>query len=65
MNNFWNNVIRFFQFFASALLGFFLTTLNPLFELLREPKYSPIALVGLCILLALLVSTLKLMLAVN
>lgn len=65
MHIFWDNVFKFFQFFISVLLGFFLTTTNSLFELLREPKQSLIAIVALGIFLIILISILKLMLGLN
>lgn len=65
MSIFWSNIFKFFQFFISIVLGFFLTTLNSLFELLRGPKQSLVIIAATGILFIGLKAILKLMLALN
>nr|YP_009296319.1 hypothetical protein Sebd_167 [Sebdenia flabellata]AOM65254.1 hypothetical protein Sebd_167 [Sebdenia flabellata] len=38
MNNFWNNLNKYPRFLLSVLVGFFLTTLHPIFKLFTNKK---------------------------
>nr|YP_010988234.1 hypothetical protein UYM82_pgp145 [Rhodochorton tenue]WOK79430.1 hypothetical protein [Rhodochorton tenue] len=38
MNIFWDNISRFPRFVISVFIGFFLTTVNPVFRLLTNEK---------------------------
>nr|YP_009395252.1 hypothetical protein [Bryothamnion seaforthii]ARW64020.1 hypothetical protein [Bryothamnion seaforthii] len=38
MSDFWNNLYKFPRFLISVTIGFFLTTLQPIFKLLKNKK---------------------------
>nr|YP_009393388.1 hypothetical protein [Symphyocladiella dendroidea]ARW61950.1 hypothetical protein [Symphyocladiella dendroidea] len=38
MSNFWVNLYKFPRFLISVLIGFFLTTFQPIFKLLKNKK---------------------------
>nr|WOA02417.1 hypothetical protein [Gloiopeltis furcata] len=38
MHTFWNNINKYPRFFISIIIGFFLTTFRPIFELLGSEK---------------------------
>nr|YP_010619932.1 hypothetical protein PNW48_pgp026 [Symphyocladia marchantioides]WAX03945.1 hypothetical protein [Symphyocladia marchantioides] len=38
MSNFWINLYKFPRFLISVLIGFFLTTFQPIFKLLKNKK---------------------------
>nr|YP_009397311.1 hypothetical protein [Thuretia quercifolia]ARW66497.1 hypothetical protein [Thuretia quercifolia] len=38
MYNFWNNIYKFPRFLIAVLIGFFLTTFQPVFKLLKSKK---------------------------
>nr|YP_010619155.1 hypothetical protein PNW47_pgp027 [Pterosiphonia complanata]WAX03168.1 hypothetical protein [Pterosiphonia complanata] len=38
MSNFWVNLYKFPRFLISVLIGFFLTTFQPVFKLLKKKK---------------------------
>lgn len=62
---FWDNISKFPRFFFSVLMGFFLTTFNPFFELLRDEKSRLILIITLSFFTTILLQVLKLMLALN
>nr|YP_010728735.1 hypothetical protein P6G74_pgp169 [Phymatolithon calcareum]WEA76922.1 hypothetical protein [Phymatolithon calcareum] len=62
---FWDNISKFPRFFISVLMGFFLTTFNPFFELLRDEKSRLILIIALSFFTTILLQILKLMLALN
>nr|YP_009398765.1 hypothetical protein [Kuetzingia canaliculata]ARW67951.1 hypothetical protein [Kuetzingia canaliculata] len=45
MSNFWDNLNKFPRFLISVLIGFFLTTFNAIFKLLKNKKGRIIFLV--------------------
>nr|YP_009243985.1 hypothetical protein Sdur_195 [Sporolithon durum]AMK96227.1 hypothetical protein Sdur_195 [Sporolithon durum] len=62
---FWNNITKLPRFFISVLIGFFLTTLNPFFGLLRNNKNNIIIPILMISFIIILVYILKLMLGIN
>lgn len=62
---FWDNIAKFPRFFISVLMGFFLTTFKPFFELLRHEKSRLILIITLSLFTTILLQVLKLMLALN
>nr|QCI09148.1 hypothetical protein [Inkyuleea mariana] len=65
MDTFWSNLNKFPRFLISVLIGFFLTTFQPIFELLQERNKRFISIMVLCLCFSILYKTLKLMLALN
>nr|YP_009541687.1 hypothetical protein [Synarthrophyton chejuense]AYR05696.1 hypothetical protein [Synarthrophyton chejuense] len=65
MNIFWDNILKFPRFFISVLMGFFLTTFNPFFELLRHKKNRFIYILSISFFIIAFSRILKLMLALN
>lgn len=65
MKNFWNNISKLPRFFISVFMGFFLTTIYPVFELLKDKKKRFITIVLSFLLFISLYITLKLMLEIN
>nr|QOS04540.1 hypothetical protein [Sarcopeltis skottsbergii] len=65
MNTFWDNISKFPRFLVSIIAGFFLTTLYPIFELLKDKKKRFFTVI---IILLIIISTyilLRLMLDLN
>lgn len=65
MHNFWENILGFLRFFISVLIGFFLTTFSPFFELFKNPIQQITAITITLLMSIILLQTLKLMLAVK
>nr|QCI07933.1 hypothetical protein [Pleonosporium borreri] len=45
MYNFWNNLDKFPRFLIATILGFFLTTFQPIFRLLKNKRLNTITLI--------------------
>nr|QCI08812.1 hypothetical protein [Sphondylothamnion multifidum] len=61
MHNFWDNIYKFPRFLLATFLGFFLTTFQPIFKLLKNTKTTiiitttiTIIIVNLCVLIKLM-----------
>nr|YP_009298057.1 hypothetical protein Plocam_159 [Plocamium cartilagineum]AOM67995.1 hypothetical protein Plocam_159 [Plocamium cartilagineum] len=65
MKNFWDNISKLPRFFLSVFVGFFLTTIYPIFELLKDKNKRFLTTILSLLLLASLYITLKLMLEIN
>ena len=65
MNTFWDNISKFPRFLITVIVGFFLTTLQPIFKLLKGRKKRFFLTVILCLFIAGTYQTLKLMLGIN
>lgn len=65
MNNLLNNIYKFPRFLISIILGFFLTTLQPIFKLLKNKKINKFILIIIIIILTSVYTTLRLMLSIN
>lgn len=65
MNTFWTNIIKFPKFLISVIIGFFLTTLNPIFELLKDKKKRIILTTISFLLIVSIYKTLRLILGIN
>nr|YP_010986113.1 hypothetical protein NDC12_pgp105 [Polyopes affinis]WOL37031.1 hypothetical protein [Polyopes affinis] len=65
MNTFWKNIIKYPRFLISVLIGFFLTTLYPIFKLLARKKNRFFAIIILSLLSTILYYTIRLMLEIN
>nr|YP_010471044.1 hypothetical protein Ycf33 [Synarthrophyton patena]UVF62873.1 hypothetical protein Ycf33 [Synarthrophyton patena] len=62
---FWDNILKFPRFLISVLIGFFLTTFKPFFELLRDKKNRIILIITISFSCTLFLKILKLMLGLN
>nr|YP_009294358.1 hypothetical protein Palma_166 [Palmaria palmata]AOM67798.1 hypothetical protein Palma_166 [Palmaria palmata] len=62
MYNFWENIIKFPKFIISVFVGFFLTTIYPIFKLLKNKRTSYLIGTTIALVLLLIYITLKLML---
>lgn len=65
MHKFWENIIRFPSFFISILLGFYLTTFNSIFRLLKFNTTTFIFVVLTLAITVIINNTLRLMLGLN
>nr|QCI04882.1 hypothetical protein [Bornetia secundiflora] len=65
MYNFWDNIYKFPRFLIATILGFFLTTLKPIFKLLKNKKTSIIIITILTTIIITLYLIIKLMLGLN
>lgn len=65
MNHFWNNIIKFPKFLIAVVIGFFLTTLYPIFESLKNKKKRFFLTIIICTCVAMIYEIFKLMLGVN
>lgn len=62
---FWDNILKFPKFFVSVLIGFFLTILNPFFELFKDPMQQIKMIAIILLALTILLQTLRLMLVLS
>nr|YP_009398124.1 hypothetical protein [Gredgaria maugeana]ARW67310.1 hypothetical protein [Gredgaria maugeana] len=53
MSDFWVNLYKFPRFLISVLIGFFLTTFQPIFKLLKNKKSILILIILLIIIMIL------------
>lgn len=65
MNSFWKNINKYPRFLISIIAGFFLTTFQPIFELLKDPKKGFLLTVFSGMIIAMITLILKLMLGLN
>nr|UAT97895.1 hypothetical protein Ahn.fas.Kor.pt_132 [Ahnfeltia fastigiata] len=65
MSNFWDNVRKFPRFLISVLIGFFLTTLNPVFELLKQKKTRVLIILVSTSFFVIIYTILQSMLGIN
>nr|AOM64643.1 hypothetical protein Riqu_164 [Riquetophycus sp.] len=65
MNTFWNNITKFPKFLISVIIGFFLTTLQPIFELLKNKKKRLFLTILACLLILTFYQIFKGMLGLN
>nr|QCI05070.1 hypothetical protein [Callithamnion tetricum] len=65
MNNLLDNIYKFPRFLISIILGFFLTTFQPIFKLLKNKKTNTLILTVILIILTSIYTTIKLMLSIN
>ncbi len=64
MNDFWNNIIRYPRFFISSLVGLILVILTPFRNLFKIPRFRIILIISFCLLILLLYTILRSMVAV-
>lgn len=62
MDTFWNNISKFPKFIISVFIGFFLTTVYPIFKLLKNKKTNCGIIIFLFLISSMLYLILKLML---
>ncbi|WP_366943212.1 DUF751 domain-containing protein [uncultured Thermosynechococcus sp.] len=62
MDTFWNNISKFPKFIISVFIGFFLTTVYPIFKLLKNKKTNYGIIIFLFLISSMLYLILKLML---
>nr|WCH55603.1 hypothetical protein [Hypnea pseudomusciformis] len=65
MNNLWKNIKKFPLFIISVFIGFFLTTIQPFFKLLKKRKNRIIIPTTITIILIIIYNTLRLMLEIK
>nr|QCI05369.1 hypothetical protein [Compsothamnion thuyoides] len=65
MYNFWENLDKFPRFLIATTLGFFLTTFQPIFKLLKNKKVNIIVMSIMIIISISLYLIIKLMLGIN
>nr|YP_010903746.1 hypothetical protein REP92_pgp029 [Hypnea wynnei]WCH56598.1 hypothetical protein [Hypnea wynnei] len=65
MNNFWKNIKKFPLFIIAVFIGFFLTTIEPFFKLLRNRKKKIIIPTIIATIILIIYNTLRLMLAIT
>nr|YP_009295603.1 conserved hypothetical plastid protein [Mastocarpus papillatus]AOL58087.1 conserved hypothetical plastid protein [Mastocarpus papillatus] len=65
MNTFWNNINKFPRFLISVIAGFFLTTLYPISELLRDKKKRVFITIITLLFMTAIYVILRLMLGAN
>nr|QCI05552.1 hypothetical protein [Crouania attenuata] len=65
MNDQWKNIGKFPKFFISVMLGFFLTTLKPIFRLLENKRLKIITIMLTVTFISALYITIKLMLDIK
>nr|QCI08618.1 hypothetical protein [Spermothamnion repens] len=65
MYNFWDNIYKFPRFLIAVFLGFFLTTFQPTFKLLKKKKVNIIIIPTIIIIISLLYKLIKIMLGLN
>lgn len=65
MNNLLDNIYKFPRFLISIILGFFLTTFQPIFKLLKNKKINKFIIIVIVIILTSIYVTLRLMLSIN
>ncbi|CCP38097.1 conserved hypothetical plastid protein (plastid) [Chondrus crispus] len=65
MNTFWENISKFPRFLISVIAGFFLTTLYPIFELLKDKKKRFFTVIIVLLIITSTYTLLRLMLAIN
>nr|YP_009393175.1 hypothetical protein [Bostrychia moritziana]ARW61737.1 hypothetical protein [Bostrychia moritziana] len=61
MSNFWNNLYKFPRFLTTVLIGFFLTTLKPIFKLLKKKERKILFVILVLIIIGTIYKTIKLM----
>nr|WGH12870.1 hypothetical protein Ycf33 [Echinothamnion sp.] len=59
MSNFWVNLYKFPRFLISVLMGFFLTTFQPVFKLLKNKKDKLLFITILTIIVILFYKTIQ------
>nr|QVY58251.1 hypothetical protein [Eucheuma denticulatum] len=65
MNNFWNNINKFPKFLIVVFTGFFLTTLQPIFELLTNKKKKIIGIIIIILFISTIYYILSIMLGIQ
>nr|QCI07266.1 hypothetical protein [Hypnea pannosa] len=65
MNNLWKNIKKFPLFIISVFIGFFLTTIQPFFKLLRNQNKTIIIPTIIVTILLIVYNTLRLMLEIT
>lgn len=65
MSTFWENISKFPRFLISVIIGFFLTTLYLISELLNNKKKRILLTITCFLLIVSIYKILKLMLAIN
>uniref|UniRef100_UPI003001786A Ycf33 n=1 Tax=Anunuuluaehu liula TaxID=3049639 RepID=UPI003001786A len=65
MNTFWDNISKFPRFLLSVIAGFFLTTLYPVFELLKDKKKRIFIIILSLLFIVIIYIIIKLMLGLN
>nr|QCI06456.1 hypothetical protein [Dictyurus purpurascens] len=65
MYNFWNNIYKFPRFLIAVFIGFFLTTFQPIFKLLKNKKSTVIFLTTIISIISLIYLVLKKMTGLN
>lgn len=65
MTDFWTNLYKFPRFLISVLIGFFLTTLKPIFKLLEKKEYISLLTILSIFIIAVFYKILKQMTGVE
>jgi uncharacterized protein YebE (UPF0316 family) len=65
MNNFWNNIYRFPTFFISVVVGFFLVSIRPILQSLKNKKYIAQIIIIFNVIIYITYIILKKMLDIN
>jgi len=65
MKKTWENILKFPKFFISVILGFFLTTFQPIFRLLKNKKLKIITISIITLIIGALYIIIKLMLDIK
>nr|YP_010902553.1 hypothetical protein REP52_pgp029 [Hypnea nidifica]WCH54408.1 hypothetical protein [Hypnea nidifica] len=65
MNNLWKNIKKLSLFIIAVFIGFFLTTIQPFFKLLKNKKQIILLLVIIATIFVIVYNTLRLMLEIN
>nr|YP_009398329.1 hypothetical protein [Thaumatella adunca]ARW67515.1 hypothetical protein [Thaumatella adunca] len=61
MSNFWVNLYKFPRFLISVLIGFFLTTFQPVFKLLKNKKRKILFIILIAIIIRICYTIIKIM----
>nr|YP_009397923.1 hypothetical protein [Sonderella linearis]ARW67109.1 hypothetical protein [Sonderella linearis] len=64
MSNFWNNLYKFPRFLTGVIIGFFLTTFNPIFKSLKSKKNKIIFIIVTIIIIATCYTIIKMMIGI-
>nr|YP_010726330.1 hypothetical protein P8481_pgp067 [Hypnea brasiliensis]WCH55404.1 hypothetical protein [Hypnea brasiliensis]WDY84805.1 hypothetical protein [Hypnea brasiliensis] len=65
MNNLWKNIKKFPLFIIAVFIGFFLTTIQPIFKLLKNKKQKILIPVIIGTIFIITYNTLRLMLEIE
>nr|YP_010726532.1 hypothetical protein P4D33_pgp039 [Hypnea spinella]WDY85007.1 hypothetical protein [Hypnea spinella] len=65
MNNLWKNIKKFPLFLIAVFIGFFLTTIQPFFKLLKNNKNKVLIPIIMTIIFVIIYNILRLMLEIK